>query len=252
MAPKVSVFLPSYNKGEYVLDAMRSVFAQTMTDWELWILENSNDGKTNKIVEQWLGIENDNDIREWASRPVQRVHYERLEGEETEKQRREKYMTAWLLNAYYPRANGEYVFYISDDDLIDPECFEVMAQELDSNPGYQVVYAGLRMTVVTRPGQTGPFPSTGIPALDARTFPGTVDQRVDGGQVMHRKSCLDHLVPPYFEESPDPQVSKHADGIFLERLVGRFPFQPVSRYLITHRYTPQSLWARAENAAAQD
>src|ERR1700722_10173117 len=121
MNPKVSVFIPSYNKGEYVLDAVRSVFAQTMTDWELWLLENSNDGVTHEIV----GNEIDRYLKTFNEKPLGMIHYERLEGDEIERQRREKYITNWLLNVYYPEALGEYIFYISDDDLIDPECLEV-------------------------------------------------------------------------------------------------------------------------------
>jgi glycosyltransferase involved in cell wall biosynthesis len=241
VAPKISVFLPSYNKGEYVLDAMRSVLSQTMPDWELWILENSNDGVTNKVVEEELERWNFNS----RLGPASSVRYERLEGEETEYRRERLYITPWLLNVYYPEARGEYIFYLSDDDLIDPDCFEVMAAELDANPNYHVVYAGLRFTGVTQPGQNGPFPDTGIPAREVKAFSGTVDSQVDGGQVMHRKTCLDALVPPYFEEAPNTVVASHTDGVFLERLVGRFTFWPIDRYLITHRWTPESLWGKA-------
>src|SRR5580704_8518688 len=197
MAPKVSVFLPSYNKGAYVLDAMRSVFAQTMTDWELWILENSNDGKTHKLVEQ--EIADFHSPAQGCIGPSNKIHYERLEGEEVEKQRREKYITAWLLNVYYPEANGEYIFYLSDDDMIEPETFELMTGELDANPNFFVVYAGLNITATRTPGDKGVVTSQ-VRAQDARTFPGTVDCKLDGGQVMHRKTCLDHLVLPYFDE----------------------------------------------------
>lgn len=235
MSPKVSVFLPSYNKGRYVLDAMRSVFRQTRTDWELWIIENSNDGETHKLVEA--------ELEYWRALPNQ-IHYERLEGEEIENKRAYTYITSWLMNVYYPEANGEYIFYLSDDDLIDPECFEVMAGELDSHPDRAIVYAGLRTVASTEPGQTGPFPDSGIPAKDELSFTGSVDSRVDGGQVMHRKICLDALVHPYFEEIPDPTIARHADGIFLERLIGRFTFYPIDRYLITHRWTSKSQWAR--------
>jgi glycosyltransferase involved in cell wall biosynthesis len=88
--PKISVFLLSYNKGEYVLDAMRSVFAQTTPDWELWLLENSTDGRTHLIAEAEL-----------AAQPPEtraRVRYERLEGAAIEKKRKETYIPAWLLN----------------------------------------------------------------------------------------------------------------------------------------------------------
>ena len=235
--PKVSVFIPSYNKGAYVLDALRCVFAQTMTDWELWLLENSNDGETHKLAE-----------REIASQPPEiqaKIRYERLAGKEIERKRRETYITAWLLNVYYPEAKGEYIFYLSDDDLIDPECLGVMSAELDANRGHRVVYAGLRHATPSGPGDCGPWPDAGgIPALDPKTFPGSVDGHVDGGQIMHHKTCLDTLAWPYFEEGGTTATSRHVDGIFMERLVARFPFWPIPRYLVTHRWTALSEWTK--------
>jgi glycosyltransferase involved in cell wall biosynthesis len=233
--PKVSVFLPSFNKGEYVLDAMRSVFNQTTDDWELWILENSNDGVTDKVVE--------NELSKLTPEMRFRVRYERLEGEEIEKRRREGYITAWLLNVYYPEGNGKYQSYLSDDDLLDPECLGAMAAELDANPSYRVVYCGLRHGTPTGPGDLGPWPDVGIPALDPKMFPGSVDCHIDGGQIMWHKTCLDALVYPYYEESGDRAIARHSDGLFMERLVGRFPFWPVPRYLMTHRWTPLSAWS---------
>lgn len=244
MSPKVSVFLPSYNKGAYVLDAMRSVFAQTITDWELWILENSNDnGVTRKLIEQEIVDFHSPAQGEYRNN---KIHYIKLDGEEIERRRAESYITAWLMNVYYPEANGEYIFYLSDDDLIDPDCLEIMSRELDEDPAKFVVWAGLRTAGVTGPGQTGPFPNTGIPAKDAKSFPGTANCQVDGGQVMHRKTALDALVWPYFEETNEASVANHADGIFLERLVGRFIFHPIDKYLITHRWTPISQWSRTD------
>jgi glycosyltransferase involved in cell wall biosynthesis len=238
--PKVSVFILSYNKGAYVLDAMRSVLNQTMPSWELWILENSNDGITHKLVEE--------ELERWryGARfgPASTVKYERLEGEEIEAKRRETYVACWLLNVYYPEARGKYIFCLSDDDLIDPDCLEVMAAELDANPGHRVVYASLRTAVPTGPGDFGPWPDIGIPALDPKMFPGSVDCRIDGGQVMYHKTCLDALSFPYFEENPQGSVARHSDGLFLERLVGRFPFWPIPKYLITHRWTPVSVWSK--------
>lgn len=235
MTPKVSVFMPSFNKGEYVLDALRSVFGQSRTDWELWILENSNDGVTHLVVE--------NELSKLSAEDRFKVHYVRLEGEEIEYRREHSYITAWLLNVYYPEANGDYIFYLSDDDLIDPDCFEVMAGELDAHSDYGVVYASLRIALVTEPG-SGPYPDKGIPAEDIKSFSGTCDCKMDGGQIMHRKVCLDAIVYPYFEECGEGYIANHCDGIFLERLVGRFPFYPIPRWLITHRRTEQSMWTR--------
>jgi spore maturation protein CgeD len=233
--PKVSIFMPSYNKGEWVLDGIRSIVAQTMDDWELWILENSNDGVTNLVVENGLS-KLDADTRF-------KIHYERLAGEDIEKVRREKYITTWLLNVYYPEANGEYIFYMSDDDLIDPNCLEVMSRELDTHPSWEVVYCSLRHGSPKEPGDVGPWPNAGIPAISSKTFPGSVDGQIDGGQIMHYKTCLDHLAYPYFEETNHGPIARHSDGIFMERLVNRFPFWPVNDFLVTHRWLPISHWS---------
>jgi glycosyltransferase involved in cell wall biosynthesis len=234
---KVSVFLPSFNKGAYVLDAMRSVYAQTKDDWELWILENSNDGgHTRKFIES--------ELNSWPEDIRDRVTYEILGGEEIERQRQERYITAWLLNVYYPEARGDYIFYLSDDDFLDADCFEHMAGDLDANPEHHVVYAGLRFAASQGPGVLGPWPDEGIAAKDPKAFPGSCDTKIDGGQVMHRKTCLDALTFPYFEETTEHHIASHCDGIFLERLVGRFTFHPVDKFLITHRWTAKSVWAR--------
>ena len=235
--PKVSVFIPSFNKGAYALDALRCVRDQTMANWELHLIENSNDGKTHLIVEEELGS--------WPPEVAAKVRYERLAGEDIERKRREVHMTAWLLNVYYPEAKGEYIFFLADDDLIDPECLAVMAGALDADPGRKIVYAGLRMGVPAGPGDCGPWPDSGIPARDPKTFPGSGDCRVDGGQIMHHTACLDALSWPYFEEAPARDVARHADGLFLERLVAHFPFWPIPRFLITHRTTPLSTWSKA-------
>jgi glycosyltransferase involved in cell wall biosynthesis len=235
--PRVSVFLPSYNKGEYVLDAMRSVFNQSVPDWELWILENSNDGVTNLVVE--------NELSKLDADTRFKVRYERLEGEEIERKRRESYITAWLLNVYYPEGNGKYQFYLSDDDLIDPECFELMAGHLDAHEQRRVVYCSLRHGTPTGPGDLGPWPNVGIPAIESKSFPGSVDSRIDGGQIMWHKTCLDKLAYPYYEETGENGVARHSDGIFMERLVSHFPFWPVSEFLVTHRWTNQSVWSKS-------
>jgi glycosyltransferase involved in cell wall biosynthesis len=236
--PSVSVFLASYNKGEYVLDAIRSVVAQTNPSWELWILENSNDGVTHLVVE--------NELSKLDVNTRFKVHYERLEGDKIERRRKDTYITAWLLNKYYRRANGKYIFFLADDDLIDPDCFELMAGALDDNPEWSVVWAGLRHAHFTPAGYTGPFADMGIPATDIRSITGSVDCRIDGGQVLHRTECLRHISSPYYTEATNNDIARHCDGLFLEKLIAAgYAFYPIPRYLITHRFTTISVMTQA-------
>lgn len=238
MNPIASVFLPSYNKPEYVLQALDSVFSQSFDDWELWLLENSDDGKTDKLVEAYLDERDD-----------YRVNYVRLKLMPLFRQR--NYVTSWLLNTYYPQAEGRYIFFLADDDLLDPDCLKVVCDSMDEN-SWDAAWYGLRIVRVGGP-DIGPFPDgpvvgccPGGPGIAADRLLGVggdhqIDCRVDSGQVVHRTDALEKISLPYFIE-PRCSDSCHVDGMFLSKLGDAVSIHPISRYLATGRITPVSYW----------
>jgi len=54
--PKISVVLPTYNAGDYLLRAVNSILDQTLTDFELLIID---DGSTDNTAEIIAGFEDD-------------------------------------------------------------------------------------------------------------------------------------------------------------------------------------------------
>ena len=50
--PLVSVIMPAYNAQEYIEEAIRSVQQQTVTDWELLVLDDGSQDETAAIVER--------------------------------------------------------------------------------------------------------------------------------------------------------------------------------------------------------
>jgi glycosyltransferase involved in cell wall biosynthesis len=231
-SPAVSVFMPSYNKGAYAIDGIRSIFNQSRTDWELWILENSTDGGlTRSLLREFLASE----------APAGKVHYEKIDVPDRIRQTR--VVPTWLLNTYYPDASGRYIFYISDDDLAMPTCFEQAAGFLDQNPDIGACWFSLRRTTASHPGDPGRFDGEVITADGVRGLH-TVCDRVDGGQIMHRKSCLDEMTWPWFEENPGIAAG-HWDGLFMDKLVVNHPLHPVPEapFLVTHRHTPISMYS---------
>lgn len=228
----LTIFLLSYNKGAFVLDALRSILAQTREDWEVLLLENSNDyGKTRECIEL-SGILDDS-----------RIRYEKID--DVENLRNTRYLPCWLLNRYISEGTGEYALIMSDDDLIDPTCFEAMAGHMDEFPNRDAVYTGIRVVNGCQPGDVGPFVDNGLSADTVRMAPEGVDCRLDGGQVMFRRSVLlDKMEWPWWPETNNPETNRHADGIFLQRLLTYAHFWPVSQWLMTHRFTAISHWTK--------
>jgi spore maturation protein CgeD len=224
--PLASVFTPSYNKGGYVTEAIASVLGQEFTDFEYWILENSTDGETREAIAPLLDDP--------------RVIYEEITLGAVERER--AYAPAVLLNRYYPKAAGKYIFYLSDDDLLDVRCLRLCTEFLEADEARRVCFFGL-MHTSQRP--SGWETTGGIPAIDpmgAYTNLPVVDSRIDGGQIAHRADCLEQIEPPWFPEQAERGIACHADGLFMQKLAREFTFHPVNEFLMWHRRTPLSTW----------
>jgi glycosyltransferase involved in cell wall biosynthesis len=225
-----SVFLPSYNKRLLAVEAIESVLAQDHEDFELWVLENSTDGVTRDLVCE-------------ATADDPRVSCEHIDL--TDGDRAAAYPPAMLLNRYYPKACGRYIFYLSDDDLLEPQCLSRVIEFMEADPARQVCYFSLRIEAF----RSGEFVQEGGIAAEGPMGFGTdspiVDSRIDGGQIAHTKACLDRIDWPWFPENPNPATACHADGLFMQKLAWHYTFHPLHDHLATHRRTPLSAWGRS-------
>lgn len=50
--PLVSVIMPVYNTASYIEEAIRSVISQTVTDWELFVLDDCSNDKSFEIIKE--------------------------------------------------------------------------------------------------------------------------------------------------------------------------------------------------------
>ncbi len=227
--PRISVFTPTRGeeKRPYLKQVLDTLRAQTMSDWEWWVLDNSDD----------MGL-----YHEFEKDAYDDVRQDKIQYVwDNDFDRSQVHAMPYLLNKYYPLANGDLVFYISDDDLLHPDTFQTFVDFFDAEPDKSVTYVSLGHAHVTSPTDSLVFRSA-ITTSGVRGA-GQVDCQIDGGQIMHRKSCLDSLEKPWFPESADDASARHCDGQFMEKLAQHYPFYPTghpTRLYVQHRFTPVS------------
>lgn len=102
----VSIVMPTYNCGRYIAQSIDSVLAQTVTDWELLIVDDCSTDNTAEIVGEY-------------TQKYPNIHYACLEKNGGPAVARTEAMR---------RANGKYIAFLDSDDLWVPE---KLARQID-------------------------------------------------------------------------------------------------------------------------
>lgn len=117
----VSIIMPAYNCEHFIADSIRSVLAQTYTNWELLVVDDCSTDNTAEIV---------------ASFTDPRIHY----------QRNTHNMGAALTrNKALQIAKGHYIAFLDSDDLWAPHKLEHQIKFMEQN-GYTFTYTAFLRT----------------------------------------------------------------------------------------------------------
>ncbi len=115
--PKVSVIIPTYNRANYIGEAIESVLAQTYQDYEIIVVDDGSTDNTRKVLEQFDGH-------------IEYI-YQENRGE------------AAARNTGLLVSKGEYLVLLDSDDTILPQKLERQVAFLDTHPSVGVVYSDL-------------------------------------------------------------------------------------------------------------
>ena len=193
---KVSVILTSYNKPEYIKLAIDSVLNQTYSNFELLIMDDNSDKAVRDIILSYK----DDRIRTFFS-------------DVTEENRYKNVRYSALINfAIDNLVTGDYITYMTDDDIYANNRLECMTIALNSHPSWQVVYSGQNQVIDNKVAKQFQSHLT-------RTVVGVCDDmssKVDHNSFMHRKEILDDI---RWEE--DPKAWRWADAVFFKELTKR-------------------------------
>ncbi|HZW03848.1 MAG TPA: glycosyltransferase [Anaerolineaceae bacterium] len=159
--PLVSVVIPVFNGQNYLREAIESVFSQTYAPVELIVVDDGSQDATWEIIQSYG---------------------ERLWGI-----RKENGGVASALNLGFEQAQGEWIAWLSHDDLFLPEKLEQQIHFVTRNPQVGVCYAdfeivdanGGHLSVVTAPW----FPPAEMPRQFIRNM------YINGSTTLIRRDC---------------------------------------------------------------
>lgn len=106
----VSVILPAYNAEEFLEQAVMSVRAQTMPDWELILIDDGSTDSTPELCDNLAD----------ASPQIRVVHRPNMGVSEAR-------------NCGIDVARGQYLYFLDADDILHPQAFELLLAALESS-----------------------------------------------------------------------------------------------------------------------
>lgn len=98
----VSVVMPTYNCGAYIEESVKSVLAQTVSDWEIRIVDDCSTDHTYEVLEPYL-------------KQYSNIHYYRLP---------QNGGPATARTEAIRQAEGKYIAFLDSDDLWEPDKLE--------------------------------------------------------------------------------------------------------------------------------
>jgi glycosyltransferase involved in cell wall biosynthesis len=110
--PLISVIIPTYNYGLYILDALKSVSEQSFSDWECIIVDDGSIDNTKELVAEYI-----------VAHPDQHFRYVYIQNSGT----------SVAKNTGINLARGKYIQFLDADDLLSKDKLAVQAAIIESS-----------------------------------------------------------------------------------------------------------------------
>ena len=148
--PFFSILVPTYNQAQYLGEALDSLLAQTDSDWEAVIVNDGSTDSTPKLLEQYA--QNDRRFK---------VFHKENGG------------TGSALNMALKFAQGQWICWLSSDDVFETKKLEIHRQWISKYPEYKFFFSNFRQLVGTtgkiinlNPNLTRDIPKTEFQVLE--------------------------------------------------------------------------------------
>jgi glycosyltransferase involved in cell wall biosynthesis len=116
--PLVSIIIPTYNRAAIISDTLKSVLAQTYTNWECIVVDDGSTDNTHEVLAGF--IEKDNRFQ-YLLRPDHRLK-----------------SASTCRNIGFEISKGSYIQYLDSDDMISENKIEEQITILDTTSAYSI------------------------------------------------------------------------------------------------------------------
>lgn len=213
-AAEISIVLPTHNGQRHLDEAVKSILAQTIGNWELILVDDASTDQTPQKVAAWAE-------RDPRIRAICLSENRKLPG---------------ALNEGFRHATAEFLTWTSDDNWYAPEALARLLEVLRTQPDVDVVYSDYTLV-----------DSDGTPIGVHRTGPREelVVRNSVGACFLFRRPVFERL------NGYDERLFLTEDYDFWLRASLEFSFRPVHEPLYFYRQHAQSLTARQQPEISQ-
>lgn len=212
--PRHSVVLSSYNRPRMIKDAIKSLLAQTVQDFEVIVADDGSPEETLAVVRGLIAGD-------------RRFRLTSIEGREVKDHALVANRSIDRINEALALVSGQIIHYLCDDDVYDSRRFSAF-DELFEDPGIMVGY-----------GRLDYIDLQGAPTGETRYFKSVQDPflKLDHNQFAHRRETLSAV--PRWEYAEPPHY--FGDGQYMSALSRIWPFVGLDRVVAYKRDHPYSM-----------
>ncbi|MDO1448838.1 glycosyltransferase [Rhodocytophaga aerolata] len=178
VSPLVSIVVPCFNYGHYILETLTSVLEQSFPHWECIIVDDGSTDNTRDVVVKF--VEKDERFR-YIYQPNKGMSGAR--------------------NTAFKMAKGSYIQLLDADDLLEFDKLNVQVNFLHNNPDVDIVYSDVRFftdkdkntLLLNYPGMDGIIPMPRISGRGATIVKAFLRGTIKINTALFRKSILNKI-----------------------------------------------------------
>ncbi len=221
----VSIIIPTYNRADYLPEALSSALSQTYPHFEIVVVDDGSTDNTQEILAQF-----------------------KLECPDTVTViTQENKGVSAALNAAMRQSKGEYISWLSSDDAYHPdklwEDINVLANKTKLGWVYSDFYYMTAQSHLQGRANVKPLDND---SFVEEMFKGN---SIHGCSVMFRKSVLE--ATGHFDEILGGKIGYGADGALWHKMGYHFPFEFIPKALVYYRLHPGQVTHQADIPKSQ-